>query len=148
MPPPFGGTLDFSPSLGTALGKYCPESSAGEEQYDCTDEQYLLHPTAAPDIAGEWEPAGPVLSALDGKESITLEEGASQNLCHVVIGSGESPLLPEAEGVSPLYDVQSAPAGGCSGGGPGLRLVAVKNTLGPHGEPEELEPRCCTGGLA
>jgi Tol biopolymer transport system component len=144
MPPVFGGTADFSTSLDYALGKTCVEPSAGVEQYACRNEQYLLHSTASPDTNEAWELAGTPLTTIDGQPNITLEEGASPDLCHVVVGYGEtSGLLPEAEGaLAPLYDLAAAPAGGCRDSGAPLRLVAVRNTLGPSNEPELINRVC------
>jgi hypothetical protein len=148
MPSPFGGVIDFSANLSDALGKKCPSSNAGAQQYNCTDEQYLLHPTSAPDTPEEWELAGTTLTPIDDGESITLEEGASAELCHIVVGVGNNanPLLPEAERAdNPLYDVNASPANNCASKGQPLKLVPVKNTLGPHGEPEIIERHCASG---
>jgi hypothetical protein len=150
-PPPISVPSDYSANLQYTLaaGPLEATSLGGHS----SGSAYLLHRTDAPRTveawdAESWELAGNhVIKLLGGEEhpGKGLYEGASADLCHIVIGRAESPLLPEAEGIadSQIYDLASAPAGGCRGdGSQPLRLVSVKNSLGRHGEPEPITGKC------
>jgi hypothetical protein len=144
-PPPVFGSQDFSSTLEYALGGGSLETA--KEGTPSVASEYLLHRTDTPDTAENWEVAGGVLLKLLNGEPLQkgLTLGVSADLCHIVFGLAEGPLLPEAEGTSDtqLYDLASAPAGGCHGdGSQSLRLVSVKNTPGPHGEPEPIDGHC------
>jgi hypothetical protein len=146
MPPPSGGTIDFSTSLSHALGKNCVAPNAGTEQYDCTGEKYLLHSVTAPNAFENWEVAGEPTKSVNGEASLTLEQDASADLCHIVIGNAAHvPLVPEAEKTyQELYDIAAAPAAGCESSGQPIRMVAVKNKTGHQGEPEPIDRTCAT----
>jgi hypothetical protein len=151
-PPGWGGVFRLSTTLEYALTNGSPEAThAGEPTIG---NAYALHRTDAPGTAQawdlkSWEIAGNYVLTLPPPDEFFqkgLFLGASANLCHIVIGLSEGPLLPEAEGTTQgtqLYDLASAPAGGCHGDGSRpLRLLSVKNTLGPHGEPESIDGGC------
>ncbi len=139
-PPPVNGTPDFSSTLETALAGGSPESS--KESIPIVNTVYLLHRTDVADTPGSWEAAagGFFLKLLSNEPRSTgVVEGESADLCHILFGSPQGALLPEAEGSNDgyLYDLAVAPAAGCRGDGLSpLRLVAVRNSLGVHGEPE------------
>jgi hypothetical protein len=130
-PPPVGGLVDFSANLEYALGD-APSEATKKGQLYSTGKLVLLHRTDMPDIAANWEVAGGIV--LKGGD----QEGASGDLCHIVIARADGPLLPEAaETEHQIYDL----ARGC-GGEPSLRLVAVKNTFGVNGEPAVINAKC------
>jgi hypothetical protein len=144
-PPPMGTPLDFSDTLEYTLTSGSLEARRFGEP--TTGTEYLLHRTDAPDTAASWALAGNYVLRLPPPDELAqkgLYRGASADLCHIFIEKAEGPLLPEAEGtVEQLYDLAAAPAGGCHGDGSRpLRLVSVKNTLGPHGEPEPIDGKC------
>jgi hypothetical protein len=125
--------IDFSSTLTSTLFTGVVGASVGFGEYAGTEEELLLHSTATPDIAANWEVAGGiVLKRTDGKPLKTLVPGASADLCHILIGSTGGPLLPEAEGTSnQIYDLSR----GC-GGAPSLRLLGLNN----EGKP--INPHC------
>ncbi len=131
-PPEGSGPVDFSSTLEYELSN-SEQTKPGELDH------YLLHRTDTPDTAANFEVFGFGLKALEGLTQ-AVEEGASTDLCHLVLEDGIGPLLPESgtERVEKLYDF----ARGCGGGEPSLRPIAVKNTLGEHGEPELISQRC------
>jgi hypothetical protein len=110
--------------------------------------ELLLHPTDTPDTEANWGAfGGIVLKRLDGGHYDTVYRGGSDDLCHVVEGESEGPLLPGAVGVhNPLYDL----ARGCGGEPPALRLVGVKNSSqgGLGGEPQAIGPCTVELGVA
>ncbi len=145
--PPVSGTADYSSTLERVLGDESPESS--KEGAPGRIGVFLLRRTDVADTPENWEVAGGVDLKIIGDESAELRqkglgEGESADLCHIVIGSVEGVLLPEAEGTSDqLYDLAAAPAAGCPGSGSSpLRLVSVKNRFGVHGEPEVISKYC------
>jgi hypothetical protein len=131
-----GGATDLSSTLDYSLGE--APSEATKAGAPSTGRIFLLHPTTALDTAANWEVfGGIILKLVDEERGGGGEEGASGDLCHIVVGHSGGPLLPEAaESENELYDLTR----GCDGE-PSLRLVGVKNELGPHEEPEAIN-RC------
>lgn len=149
--PPVFSTSDYSSTLETVVGGGGLEVSKEGALNGGKGSVYLLHRTDVADTPGSWEVAGGgfVLKLINGGLGQTgLTQTESADLCHIIIGEVESALLPEAAGTTgQLYDFAAAPAGGCRGDGSSpLRLVAVKNRLGVHGEPEVMNG--CTVHLA
>jgi hypothetical protein len=148
MPPatvtPTGNTEDYSQTLEStlALGEPGPSEGAGVHG---KVREFLLHRVDAPETPAGWGVVGSVLTTLEEDVAFSLAyEGASADFCHVVFNAGREnaehiqALLPEARTAgSQLYDL----ARGC-GGEPPLRLVGVKNVLGPNNEPEVIDPYC------
>lgn len=150
-PPAFAGIYDFSANLQYTLTAGSLEATKEGNGGETIGTEFLLHRTDAPDTPEAW--GLNTWEVADGRALTLLHEepygkggfeGESANLCHIILGNAEGPLLPEAEGTSrQLYDFSTAPAGGCSAaGGRSLRLVSVKNTPGPHGEPEPIDGQC------
>jgi hypothetical protein len=148
MPPatvtPAGNTEDYSETLDSTLAFGEPGPNEGAAVYVGTEREFLLHRVDAPETAAGWEVVGPVLTTLEEEPFNVTYEGASGDFCHVVFLAGKEiagrkqALLPEAgEAVKQLYDL----ARGCGGESP-LRLVGVKNVLGPNKEPEVIDPSC------
>jgi hypothetical protein len=143
--PPVTSFLDVSSTLQYVLASGSLEAS--QEGTPTSGTESMLHRTSVPDTAASWELAGGiVLKAVNGEQGQKgLYDSASADLCHIVLNKAEVPMLPEAEfdPHAPLYDLAAAPAGGCRGDGSRpLRIVSVKNTLGPHGEPEPMSSHC------
>lgn len=123
--PPFGGPVDFSSGLEEVLGNGTLGPNAGTESYSGTEDEFQLHRTDTPETVENWEAfGGIVLNQLNGRPLEPLEQGASGDLCHVLLAEAEA-LLPEAVGAnsSQLYDL----ARGCGGEEPSLRLVGLNN---------------------
>jgi hypothetical protein len=148
MPPatitPAGNTEDYSETLESTLAFGEPGPNEGAAVHAGTEREFLLHRTDAPDTAANWEVVGQALTTLEEEPFNLNYRGASGDFCHVVFRAGgeivgrKQALLPEArEATEQLYDL----ARGC-GGGPSLRLVGVKNVLGPNKEPEAIDPYC------
>jgi hypothetical protein len=133
MPPPVNsGKAAFSAGLTSVLDSaFLEATNAGAPHSG--QEVFLLHDTAVPDTAASWSVYGGIVL----KEGAAAE-GGSADLCHVVLGhTGE--LLPEATATHhQFYDL----AEGCGGEEPSLRLVAVRNRLGPQSEPEVINRIC------
>jgi hypothetical protein len=134
--PPFpeSSAADFSATL---------EYTWGGRAVNGTEHELLLHRNGTPDTAENWEPFGGIYKLQDPKRSgepvLAVERAASGDLCHVVLAGAEfTPEAPLGVGTTEFVDV----ARGCHGEVPGLRLVAAKNTSGPHGEPAPLRPEC------
>ena len=91
---------------------------------------YLVHNIDLPDAPVDWEVfGGMTLSTNDGKPFGGSEQGADEDLCHIVLqgNEDETPLLPEAEGTdSPIYEFSR----GCGGEEPDVRLVGVRQRRG------------------
>jgi hypothetical protein len=134
------GGLDFSATMESTLnlGEPGPNHRAAEQG---AERVFLLHPAGAPDSEANWEVAGMTLKTLEEKPFVLQYRGASGDLCHILFGTADA-LLPEAKeatsDVEKLYDL----ARGCGGVAPSLRLVGVRNKLGPSGEPELIDPSC------
>jgi hypothetical protein len=145
--PPITTTFDFSSTLEYALAQGSLEKSSAGGSIPSSGTQFLLHRMDLPNTAAGWELAADGLSGLGGNS-----EGESADLCHILLGRTGKALLPEAEGAvgtsgigaeGQLYDLSAAPAGGCHGdGSQPLKLVAVKNKLGVHNEPEPIDKQC------
>ncbi len=150
-PPTFEGIADFSANLGYTLTAGSLESRRAYDLGGTIGDEFVLHRTDAPDMPQAW---GLASWEVAGNHSLTLLhdepfgkgglEGESADLCHIFLGHAEGPLLPEAEGTSlQVYDFSTAPAAGCpAAGARSLRLVSVKNTPGPQGEPEPIDGKC------
>lgn len=100
----------------------------------------LVHRVASPDVPDAWVPLGPVMGrAVPEPElvSATYLDG-SGDLCDLAFDGSrfllEAPVTPPTQ----LYDLSR----GCAGESPSLRLVAVRNSDGVHGEPEVLNAKC------
>jgi hypothetical protein len=151
---PASALAAVSPSLGSVLFFGTPASSSGVAEEAALEKEFLWHPLGAPDTAPSAPQPGPnfatagiPLARIDGKQLYKASEIAeSVDLCHMLvrtaIGSIErEPLLPEATGSEgDLYDMATG-VPGCTGE-PGLRLVGVGNTNGPHGEPAPISVHC------
>ncbi len=130
---PFSQMQDVSASLGAVVSLSIPETNVGLASYERSEGQFLVHDTAVPDTADSWEAAGDTtLKLVGGKPMVALEQGASADLCHLVIGQTEAPVagVPGDGGTAgnQLYDLATAPVDGCvSSGGPPIRLVGVNN---------------------
>lgn len=145
MPPaallPYRTRMDVSSTLESvmAFGKPGPNDETAFLQG--TEAEFLLHATDTPDTAENWELGGGMVLKPYGEEHVFTPafEGSSADLCHLLFGKVEVPALPEAVGSnSALYELDR----GCGGGEPSLRLVGVRNKLGPHGEPEPIDRYC------
>jgi hypothetical protein len=148
-PPTTSIPFDFATSLQYALASGSLEATKLGEP--TVGSEYLLHRLDAPSTPSawdteSWEVAGSKVLKLLHEEPFQkgLYMGASNDFCHIFFGRAEGALLAEAEGTTAqLYDLMSAPAARCNGdGSPILKLVAVKNTLGSHGEPEAIDGHC------
>jgi hypothetical protein len=146
--PPGFSAFDFSTDLSYEIAIGSPEATKGGVQSEGIE--YVLHGTNGSTASEGWgELAGNyVLKVLGNMAYLEkgLPEGFSANLCHVFIAEAEGALLPEATKASvhdALYELSSAPAGGCREDGLSpLRMVDVKNALGPNEEPEPIDSRC------
>ncbi len=123
--PPFGSVSDFSSDLEYTLASAPVGPNAGAENFSATEQELLLHHNDTPEASQNWQlDGGLVLTNIAEGPATGYEQGASANLCHVVMGAYEGPLLPAARGTNgQIYDV----AEGCEGEPPSLRLVALKN---------------------
>ena len=104
-----------------------------------------MHRLDTLDTPENWEAFGGgalVLKVLEPGPGNTLPggrlTGASGNLCHLVIDAHN--LLPEAPFVEYQSDEPYDLARGCGGEAPSLRLLGVRNSLGPNGEPAQFRP--------
>lgn len=140
LQPPAGEVVDFSETLGETLGVAPVGANSGQQDFTTTQATFVLHQNDTPNIASSWQLFGEqMLEATNGRFLSVTPDGADSNLCHEILDSHEAPLLSEAIGaLQPIYDFSR----GCGGEPPGLRLVAVKNRDGSHGEPEVIDPNC------
>ena len=140
--PPFPVTGTSIPEFSSTLEYGLTDLSLNDEG---TESEYLLHRLDTLDTPENWEAFGGgalVLKVLEPGPGNTLPGGAlmgaSGNLCHLVIEAHN--LLPEA----PFVEHQSYEpydlARGCGGEAPSLRLLGVRNSLGPNGEPAQFRP--------
>lgn len=134
---------DLSPSLESALFSGSPGANAGAVEFDSLESEFLTHSLTAPGAG--FEVAGNPIKWSDGGKPPVEADGTSAGFCHILfypVGQdGFEYLLPEARGTeSELYDLTTG-APGC-GGERSLRLVGVKNKLGPNKEPEVLDRNC------
>jgi hypothetical protein len=139
LQPPFAGSevTEFSSLLKYALANHHLGENEGE---------LLWHSLGTPDTLGSWEVFAPgvILRPVEAEFEggppflIAYPVSASNDLCHVAVeGVNLSAEAPFAS-LYKLYDVGR----GCRGEGPWLRLVGVRNRLGPHGEPEQIRGEC------
>lgn len=129
LEPAFGGWSDVSENLGYAFASGPLGPNAGAETQGVTEEIFQLHNTAMPDTAESWEAFGDiVLKRLDGGSPLVIEEGASGDLCHIVVGDADGALLPAAENTQgQIYDVGR----GCGGEPSSLKLIGLTNSQIP-----------------
>jgi hypothetical protein len=148
-PPSTSVPFDFATSLQYALASGSLEATKLGEP--TVGSEYFLHRLDSPSTplawdTESWEVAGGEVLKLIHNEPFQkgLYMGASADLCHILFGKAEGALLLEADGTTgQMYDLATAPATGCHGNSsPGLKLVSVKNTLGPHGDPEVIDGHC------
>jgi hypothetical protein len=123
LEPPFGAWADLSADVEYALGTGPLGPNAGVENHGATEEVFQLHSVLAPETIEDWVVfGGTVLQRVDGMPVEASEEGASGDLCHLVLEA--QPLLPEAVGTKQtIYDF----ARGCGVEQPSLRLVGLNN---------------------
>jgi hypothetical protein len=136
---PTGITFDFSANLEYALAASAPGPNFGQRALKATEEKYLLHRTDTPSTPENWGVfGGIVLKRIDEERFGAVLQGSSGDLCHLVVGDAQGALLPEGHG-NALYDLSR----GCGGEPPSLRLVGVRNKLGPTGlEFEPINRNC------
>jgi hypothetical protein len=136
------GQVDASSSLNTIMDSGEPGSSYEAAFQTGTEGEFWLHGTNSPDTVANWELAGRSLKALSNAPFGVRYLGASANLCRLFLSPLAEALLPEAvggiQGNGNLYELDS----GCNGEPRVLRLVAVRNALGPSGEPATFVPSC------
>jgi hypothetical protein len=124
LQPPFGSWADVSGNLEYALANGPIGPNAGFENNLGTEDEFLLRATDTPEALESWLVFGDtILKRIDNGPLVAIEEGASGDLCHLVVGRAESPLLAGAIGTNnQIYDL----ARGCDGE-PSLRFVALNN---------------------
>jgi hypothetical protein len=129
---PLGGVEDFSPTLESSLSLGRLGPSGGAVSYEGTEEVFLLHASALPDIAANFAVAGGVLSTPHNAKLAVGYDDASSDFSHIVFeASGQEYLLPEVKGAAPaLYDLASG------GGEAPLQVVSLNN------KHEALGPAC------
>jgi hypothetical protein len=128
--PMAGGLADVSANLEYALASVPLGPNAAVENYGATEQVFELHRTDGPDTLDNWEVfGGTILERLDKKYISVSEEGASADLCHIVIGGTVGALLAAAEntGEGQIYDLGR----GCGWEQPSLRLIGVNNAGAP-----------------
>ena len=134
------GSPDVSSSLNTIIDSGTPGSSYLAAFTTGTEDEFWLHGTNSPDTVTNWELAGMSFKALSNLPFSLGTVGASANLCRLFFTTRA--LLPEAVGTfngdANIYELDS----GCKGEPRVLRLVAVRNALGPSGEPATFVPSC------
>lgn len=142
LPPPAltpaGVINDVSSSLDSvvSLSSAGPNETAAESAIEAA---FWLHRVDSVDTLANWELAGPPMKAVPGSTPAAFTEiydGASPDLCHLMFGEVEEPLLPaalEAKRVSGLvYEFDR----GCGGTLQTLRLIGLNN------DESLLEPSC------
>ena len=124
--PPFGEVTDFSENMEYTLAISLVGPNAGVQQSTRgTVEELQVHSNTMPNTVANWELTGVPMTRPEGGPTEAIEEGASGDLCHMVIGEAEGPLLQEASNTTTqLYDLSR----GCDGEAPSLRLVALDNS--------------------
>ncbi len=140
----------YSPSLESVLfpivpSSYQREAATGTEEGPYTEES-MLQSLGSLDAPPELD-LGKSLAAVDGSKVSGLQPQVwSPDLCHAAIEQNGShpPLLEEARGtLSNIYELSAGSSvAGCGAEAPALRLVAVGNEDGPHGEPKPIDPYC------
>lgn len=120
-----GQLSDFSATLDTSLSEVEePGSNLGRAGADRTESVFLLHRSDAPDVAGNFEVAGKVLTALGGVQFVPAYLGASSDFSHILFHTtgSEALLSAAAGGAQQLYDLVTSGAGA-----PSLRLVGLND---------------------
>jgi hypothetical protein len=142
---PVAEVVDFSSTLDSTLAYGAAAPSGGVSASDEThSSEYLLHRNSAPDTRENWEVAGGIsLEEMNGKLQFLHQDGASSDLCHIVVEESEPPGLKtvpvpgEASGTGfQKYELVR----GCHGEAPALRLIALDN----RGKP--ITPGCMSLG--
>ena len=149
MPPaallPNATLWDLTPSLEWAVFTGETGSNNGVAQLESPEGEVVLHNLTVPDA--EFSVAGMPVRTVTGKHLEVLSPlGTNPSFCHVVVGVGqgsvggaEEALLPEALHTNAfLYDLATG-APGCNEEAK-LRLLSVRNELGPNKEPKVLNP--------
>jgi hypothetical protein len=127
-------SIDFSSTMEYAEAA----STVGETRNEV---QLLLHRVGAPDTPAEWsEPLGVPMKPIESRPIFAVPLGGSGDLCHVLIEG--IALLPESGHRHTPFDL----ARGCHGEGPSLRLIGVRNSNGPSGEPAPIDEECTQVG--
>jgi hypothetical protein len=137
LQPPFAGSevTEFSSTLEYALANHHLGENEGE---------LIWHRLGAPDTPENWEAFAPgvlfrPVEAGLASGLIAYPVDASGDFCHVAMeGVNLTPEGPPIITYYQLYDVGR----GCRGEGPWLRLVGVRNRLGPNREPEAIRGEC------
>lgn len=126
LEPSVGALADVSASLQYALASSPLGPNVGVENRSSVEQEFGLHATGIPNTAESWEVfGGAVLKRLDGRQLLAIEEGASADLCHVIVGQAEGALSSAAEGtIGQIYDLTR----GCGGQPPSLRLIGLNNS--------------------
>ncbi len=117
--------IDFTPTLDYSLAETKPGSSFGSV-LNSSEAEILLHASALPDVAENFEVAGETLST-DGHEGLKdVYAGASSDFSHIMLKSGNTErMLPQASSMTnvvSLYDMTARGARALS-----LQLVALKD---------------------
>ena len=126
---------DFDSSLGSVLGFAVPGASETTAEREGTEGQFLTHELNTPNTVENWPAAGPVLQSVTGGPlGSFFYDGASADLCHLLVAGANHPLLPAAVGVpsAPMYELNR----GCGAEPQSLNIVNLNNSRGI------LEPSC------
>jgi hypothetical protein len=121
-----GSPVDFTPELTSMIRETTLGPNREEASAHSPTKELLLHDTRLPDTSANFQQAGPLLTSLDGNQSLISMNGASANLCHLILtpNSSAGALLPEAQGLNAgPYEVTT----GCDGTQPSLRLVGLND---------------------
>jgi hypothetical protein len=139
MPPaslsPFLTESGFSPSLGSSLWLFSPGPNMGGANYGATKVQFAVHPADTPDSETGFGLIGPVLERVDGGKVNFVQEGVSDDFCHVLVGRVTAMLLEAVGAAQQMYDVGA----GCHDEPASSRLVALNNVgglLSPYCSPD------------
>ncbi len=140
---PASSVNDFSANLELvlAIGSLGPNAGVSEKA-DGAEERGFVYNASTPDVPSNWENFGPVLTSLAGNELEAgklleaTEEGASSDLCHIIILDNSDPLLEQAIGTNEIFYELSR---GCDGEPAALRLVALNDT------GQVIDPNCLAG---
>jgi len=150
LQPPAGSALDYSSDLLYVLAAETVGANVGQSAYSGNEYELLVHDGTTPELLENWEVyGGEKLEQLNGQPIGPTEEGASADLCHVVIGRVEALRLPALNSTEQLYDV----ARGCGGGQPSVGVIGLNNKekvinhdcrielgVGPHyGSPHQAQ---------
>jgi hypothetical protein len=127
---PFGTVVDVSADMEYVLANSTVGANSGQATYSGTEDELLVHLTSAPETDENWGVLGVPMKQLNGLPTEVLAEGASANLCHVVVGFTEALLPAAVNSVGQIYDVGR----GCGDGKPSLQALGVNNE-GTEGVP-------------